>query len=175
MLSDDSHTSQIITPSFNLRGSIAEMDSKFFNQIATPMQSASEFVTNQKSFFEELAKVKEDANKKSGKNKGNNEKTSVDKYAEAMKIVDDLEAKGKFKEAWMKVPLTKLFPEHTEEILKRKAALSAKFPPDLFGNQEPKVLSAEEKQNADPHYPYYADGKLEDNEEYEDNEDSETM
>lgn len=53
-----------------------------------------------------------------------------------MANADALEKEGKFKEAWMKIPQPSEFPEKAEEIRSRRAALSAKFSPDLFGAEQ---------------------------------------
>lgn len=150
---------------FNLRGSTSLLDSNFFTQITAPMQSVSDFVTNEKNFLEQLEKAKE----QSGKQKDKSAKTTIsskqdlniDKFSTAMKVVADLEAKGKFKEAWMKVPYASEFPEHREEIQKRKSSLSSKFEPDLFNTSPVKSVSADTLQEANPYYPYYADGNIE--------------
>jgi len=59
------------------------------------------------------------------------------KYKGIMAEVEKLEAAGKYREAWLKVPKTSEFPDKTEEMQKRRSSLSAKFSPDLFGAEEP--------------------------------------
>jgi hypothetical protein len=65
------------------------------------------------------------------------EETAAIKYGGIMAKVDALEAEGKFREAWMKVPQPSEFPDKAEEVRQRRASLSAKFSPDLFGAEQP--------------------------------------
>lgn len=59
------------------------------------------------------------------------------KYGGIMAKVDALEKEGKFRDAWLKVPQASEFPDKSEETQKRRASLSAKFSPDLFGAGQP--------------------------------------
>ena len=59
------------------------------------------------------------------------------KYKGIMAEVDQLEAAGKYKDAWVKVPQASEFPDIAEEIRNRRASLSAQFSPDLFGAGQP--------------------------------------
>ena len=59
------------------------------------------------------------------------------KYRGIMAEVDKLEAAGKYREAWIKVPQASEFPDKAEEIRNRRSSLSAQFSPDLFGVEQP--------------------------------------
>lgn len=172
----ENQDSQTVVAPFNLRGTATDLDTHFFEKINAPIQSISELLTNEQTFLDNLKQAREKLDQQREKEKDKNEKTKpLDEFAKAMKIVDELEAKGLYKEAWMKVPMVSKFPDHKELINKRQASLSAKFSPDLFSH--PKPMSAEEKQAKNPLVPYYSGGKNEEEneiEQFEENEEIET-
>jgi PRTRC genetic system protein E len=121
-------------PPILLKGTAEELDAGFFETIAQPIKETAQLFASMEQFLKEKEQAKiasqmeKDNILKMGK-----EKTELQKnYEEAMKKADELEALGKFKEAWIKVPRADLYPEHREAIHKRKAELSDKFPVDLF-------------------------------------------
>lgn len=123
-------------PPILLKGTAEELDAGFFEAIAEPVKDTAQLFANMEQFLKESAQAKicsqmeKDNILKMGK-----EKTEMQKqYEQAMKKADELEALGKFKEAWMKVPQANLYPEHKDIIHKRKAELSDKFPIDLFND-----------------------------------------
>jgi hypothetical protein len=79
------------------------------------------------------SQMEKDKTAKADKDKTEKQK----KYEEGMKKASELEAEGKFRDAWVKVPDINDYPEQAEAIRKRKSELSAKFAPDLF-QVEPK-------------------------------------
>lgn len=125
-------------PPILLKGTAEELDEGFFQAIEQPVKETAQLFTNMEQFLKqkELAKQSSamEKDKTSKVDKVKTEKLS--KYDEAMKLVDELEAEGKFKEAWMKVPEISKYPEQEEALRKRRASLSAQFAPDLFN--EPK-------------------------------------
>lgn len=139
-----------LIPPLNLRGTAEELDQGFFEQITMPLQTASGLIVNMEAFMEQLKEVE----KKSmmSKEKNRKESKSVDKkFLEAMRKSAELELQGRFRQAWSAVPEPSLYPDKAEELLKRRASLSAKFEPDLFGNSE-------EESNPEALYPnYHAD------------------
>ena len=148
---------------FNLRGTVQELDEGYFARITQPMEAASGLMTNMEAFMKQLETAKQKSAME--KEKTDKEKKAKDdkkkKYDEAMKKVDELEKAGKYREAWMNVPDTALFPEQTETIQKRRASLSAKFAtPDLFSSSE--TSTAVEQQ-------------VEENEGYNDNPDDDGL
>lgn len=71
-----------------------------------------------------------------------------------MEKANELEAAGKFREAWMKVPDITEFPEKADEIRKRKIALSDKFgTPSLFGEAEESQPEPSQEEEATADYP----------------------
>jgi len=90
--------------------------------------------------MEGYMKQLEDTKKQSAMEKEKDDKQKKEqeakdkKFSDAMAKADELEKEGKFREAWIKVPEIHEFPFKAEEIRKRKAELSAKFAPDLFGS-----------------------------------------
>jgi len=128
-----------IIPPLNLRGTAEELDNGFFEQITTPLKSASGLMVDMEAFMKQL----EEAKKKSAMEKEKEEKqkkeqeTKDKKFKDAMAKADELEKEGKHREAWMKIPDIAEFPEKTDEIRKRKAELSDKFSaPSLFGAEQ---------------------------------------
>lgn len=123
-------------PPILLKGTAEELDAGFFDAIAQPVKDTAELFANMEQFLKESAQAKISSQmEKDNIFKMGKEKTEMQKkYQEAMKKADELEAVGKFKEAWMKVPQADLYPEYKDIIHARKAELSDKFPIDLFND-----------------------------------------
>ncbi len=126
---------KLIMP-FNLRGSAEELDNGFFDQMATPIQTASGLMVNMEAYMKQLEEAqKQSAMEKEKADRERKEKEAREKkFREAMQKVEELEKERKYRDAWMKVPEPSEYPEQAEAIRKRKSALSKKFAPDLFGN-----------------------------------------
>ena len=129
-----------IVPPFLFKGTAAEIDAGFFGALTAPVQETSALFTNMEQHLKarERAKVESqmEKDKQAKADKEKNEK--LKKYDEGMKKAGELEAEGKFRDAWMKVPDANDYPEKAEEIRKRKTELSEQFAPDLFNkNQQP--------------------------------------
>jgi PRTRC genetic system protein E len=123
-------------PPLSLRGTAEELDSGFFENITTPIESASGLMVDMEGYMKQLEDTKkQSAMEKEKDDKQKKEQEAKDKkFSEAMAKADELEKEGKFREAWIKVPEIHEFPFKAEEIRKRKAELSAQFAPDLFGS-----------------------------------------
>jgi len=127
-----------IIPPILLKGTAQELDEGFFQAVEQPVKDTAQLFTNMEHFLKEKekAKVKSQMEKETT-TKADKQKTDKQKkYEDGMKKVEELEAEGKCREAWMKVPSAQDYPEQAEIIKARKAALSAQFAPDLFN--EPK-------------------------------------
>lgn len=118
-----------LIPPMILKGTTQELDEGFFTSIETPVkQTASLFVN-----MEAYAKAQEEARLQSRieKDKEQQQKTQKDtgnkKYEAAMKKVTDLEASGKFREAYAQLPKLTDFPDYEETITEKKDELMAKF------------------------------------------------
>jgi len=127
-------------PPIILKGTTAELDNGFFEAISKPVQETAALFTNMEAYLKQREQAKAASQMEKDKSvKADKDKTDKqNKYEEAMKKVDELEAEGKFKEAWMKVPSPTDYPDETETLRARKATLSAQFAPDLFN--EPKTV-----------------------------------
>ena len=132
-----------LIPPLNLRGSAEELDNGFFEQVTTPIQTASGLMVDMEGFMKQLEEAKkQSAMEKEKADRERREKEAKEKkYKEAMQKVDELEKEGKHRDAWMKVPDPSEYPEQGEAIRKRKSSLAAKFAPDLFGNTATPVAS----------------------------------
>lgn len=137
-------------PPFNLRGTAEELDNGFFEQITTPIEKASGLMVDMELYMKQLEQAKKhSAMEKEKADKQKKEQEAKDKkFKDGMAKADELEAVGKFREAWMKVPEIVEFPEKADEIRKRKTALSDRFAtPSLFGAIEqgkPEPIQEEE-------------------------------
>jgi PRTRC genetic system protein E len=128
-----------IIPPLNLRGTAEELDNGFFEQITTPLQSASGLMVDMEAFMKQLEQAKkQSAMEKEKEEKQKKEQETKDKkFKDAMAKAYELEKEGKHREAWMKVPEITEFPEKADEIRKRKTELSDKFSaPSLFGAEQ---------------------------------------
>ena len=123
-------------PPLNLRGTAEELDSGFFENISTPMESASGLMVDMEGYMKQLEDTKKQSamEKEKVDTKKKEQEAKDKKFSEAMAKADELEKEGKFREAWIKVPEIHEFPLKAEEIRRRKSELSAKFAPDLFGS-----------------------------------------
>lgn len=136
-------------PPLILKGDAKELGEGFFPAIAEPVQQTSKLLLNMEQFL----KGQEDAKKQSAMEKKKAEKTDkgdkADKaapqdpkekrYFDAMAQVDALEAEGKFKEAWSKVPQPSDYPDRADTLRARRASLSKQFAPDLFVAAAPEI------------------------------------
>ncbi|MFP9097724.1 PRTRC system protein E [Flavobacterium sp. RHBU_24] len=135
-------------PPLILKGTAQELGEGFFPAVAEPVQETSQLLTNMAQYL----KGQEEAKKNSAMEKKKTEKVDKAdksdkpttpeeikemKYKGIMAEVDKLEAAGKYREAWIKVPQASEFPDKTEEMQKCRSSLSAKFSPDLFGAEQP--------------------------------------
>lgn len=123
-------------PPLNLRGTAEELDSGFFENITTPIESASGLMVDMEGYMKQLEDTKkQSAMEKEKADKQKKEQEAKDKkFSDAMAKAEELEKEGKFREAWIKVPEIHEFPFKADEIRRRKSELSAKFAPDLFGS-----------------------------------------
>lgn len=123
-------------PPLVLEGTAAELDEGFINAIAAPVKATSALLLNMESYL----KAQEEAKKQSAMQKDSEAKAERDKtdkqkkYEGLLKKSEELEAEGKYREAWMKMPEISEYPEHEEFIRSRKSSLSAQFAPTLFNS-----------------------------------------
>ena len=131
-----------LIPSLNLRGTAEELDEGFFQQITTPLQTASGLMVNMEAFMKQLEVAKkQSAMEKEKAEKEKKELEAKDKKSkDGMAKADELEKECKFREAWMKVPEIADYPEKADEIRKRKSELSNQFSSTgLFATEQPTV------------------------------------
>lgn len=149
-------------PPLILKGSAKELCEGFFDAIATPIAQTSALLVNMEQYLKGQEAAKKNAameKKKESKpatagslqaaKPTTPEEITTMKYQGIMAKVSELEAAGQFREAWMKVPQPSEFPDKAEEIRSRRAALSAKFSPDLFGVQQPAAEQNEVEPNTE--------------------------
>ena len=123
-----------IIPPLNLRGTAEELDNGFFENISTPLQTASGLMVDMESFMKQL----EEAKKKSAMEKEKSDKEKKDKeakekkYYDALKKAEELEKESKYKEAWSALPKISEFPDFAETIRKKQNEYERHFAPSLF-------------------------------------------
>ncbi|MCP9809275.1 hypothetical protein KBY58_07500 [Cyanobium sp. HWJ4-Hawea] len=150
-------------PPLILKGSAKELCEGFFDAVNAPLTETSQLLVN----MEQYLKGQEAAKKNAAMEKKKTEKADKAdkpekpstpeeikemKYNGIMAKVDALEKDGMYRDAWVKVPQASEFPDKAEEIQKRRASLSAKFDPDLFGATPPET----EENNVEPNNDYDA-------------------
>lgn len=121
-------------PPILLRGTAQELDEGFFGAVAEPVRQTAELFTNMEQFLKQKqsAKAESQMNKQTADKEEKQVSEKQKKYEEGMKKADELEAEGKPREAWMKVPAVETYPEYAQEIRERRMELSKQFAPDLF-------------------------------------------
>ena len=115
-----------------------ELDEGFFDAITQPVRDTAQMFNNMEQYLKEREQARINSQMEKDKAaKEEKEKTErKKKYEEAMKKADELEAEGKHRDAYMKVPDPALYPEYEVAIKERRSALAKQFAPDLF-NVEP--------------------------------------
>lgn len=124
-----------IIPPLTLRGTAEELDNGFFENITTPLQSASGLLVNMETFMKQLEETKkQSAMEKEKADKEKKEKEARDKkYNEALQKAEQLEKEGKYKEAWTALPKSSEYPEYAEQLRKKQSVYEHHFAPSLFG------------------------------------------
>jgi PRTRC genetic system protein E len=126
---------KLIAP-MNLSGSPAELDEGFFASISAPLKATSQLFVNMESYMKQQeqaalqSKMEKDKADKAGKEKNEKDK----KLEAALKKADELEAEGKHREAWVKIPEPSDYPDQAEMLKQRRENLSAQFAPSLFND-----------------------------------------
>lgn len=156
-------------PPLSLRGTAEELDQGFFENITTPMQSASGLMVDMEGYMKQLENTKKQSamEKQKAENQKKEAEAKEKKFNDAMAKADELEKEGKFREAWMKVPEIHEFPLKAEQLRKRKAELSAKFAPDLFGSASEKTAPEPPREALFPEHGYTGEEEQAEEEETE--------
>jgi len=116
-----------------MSGKPGEIDGSFFTSISGPLKETSGLLVNLAAYQKAQDELKKQSS--GSKPKGEEKKQPNDKdkkYEDAMKAVEDLEAQGKFREAYAKVPQPAAFPEHEAELTEKKGELLKRFAADMF-------------------------------------------
>ena len=138
-------TAKAHIPPLLLKGSPKQLCEGFFPAISEPIAESSALLLNMEAFLkgQEAAKQHAAMEQKKTEKAGTPTKAAPSKYESLMATVDALEAAGKFREAWVKVPQPSDFPDKAEELRERRKNLSAKFSPDLFEMRQPAAIEVE--------------------------------
>lgn len=123
-----------LIPPLTLKGTAEELDNGFFQSIVQPIEQTSSLLLNMESYL----KAQEEAKRQSAmeKEKADKEKKEREakekKFAEAIQKAEELEAEGKYREAFTALPDPKQFPEFADKLRQRKDDLAKHFAPNLF-------------------------------------------
>lgn len=123
-----------LIPPLNLRGTAEELDNGFFEQITTPLQTASRLMVEMEAFMKQL----EEAKKKSAMEKEKTDKEKREKearekkYKEALQKAEEFEKEGKYKDAWTALPKASDYPDFAEIIRNKQDEYSKFLAPNLF-------------------------------------------
>jgi PRTRC genetic system protein E len=125
-------------PPLNLRGTAEDLDNGFFENISTPLQTASGLMVDMESFMKQLEEAKKkSAMEKEKSDKEKKEKETKDKkYNEALQKAEELEKEEKYKEAWIALPKASEYPEYAEIIRKKQNDYESHFAPSLFNENQ---------------------------------------
>jgi PRTRC genetic system protein E len=123
-------------PPLNLRGTAEDLDNGFFENISTPLQTASGLMVDMESFMKQVEEAKKkSAMEKEKIDKEKKEKEAKDKkYSEALQKAEELEKDGKYKDAWSALPKASEYPEYAENIRKKQDEYERHFAPSLFSD-----------------------------------------
>ena len=123
-----------IIPPILLKGTAEELDEGFFTAIEQPVKETAALFLNMEQFLKqkEQAKIQSQMEKDKNEKAEKERKEKQKRCEEALKKAEELEAEGKFRDAWMKVPDPADYPEQAEALKQRKSELAQKFAPDLF-------------------------------------------
>lgn len=124
-----------LVPPMLLKGTTIELDEGFFSAVTSPVKQTAELFIN----MEQHAAAQEEARKQSRMEKDKEQQTKKGKdtgnkkYETQMKKVTELEAAGKYREAYGQLPKVADFPDFEDEINTKKEELTEKFDqPSLF-------------------------------------------
>ena len=121
-------------PPLNLRGTAEELDNGFFENITTPLQTASGLMVDMERFMKQLEEAKkQSAMEKEKADKEKKEKEAKEKkYKDALQKAETLENEGKYKEAWSALPKISEYPDYADVIRKKQDEYEKHFAPSLF-------------------------------------------
>ena len=125
-VSDDARK---LLPPMLLKGTAEEMDEGFFAAIENPVKQTASLFTNMEAYSKaqehakEQSLIERDKEQQTKKEKESDNK----KYDAQMKKVTDLQAAGKYREAYAQLPKPSDFPAQEEEINEKKEELMEKF------------------------------------------------
>lgn len=129
-------------PPLNLRGTAEELDNGFFENITTPLQTASGLMVDMESFMKQLEQTKKNSameKEKSDKEKKDKE-AKEKKFKDALQKAEELEKEEKYKEAWSALPKVSEFPDYAEIIRKKQDEFERHFAPSLFTENQSQNL-----------------------------------
>lgn len=123
-----------LIPPLNLRGTAEDLDNGFFENVATPMQTASGLMVDMDAYMKQVeeAKMKSAMEKEKAVREKKEKEGKDKKYNEALQKAEALEKEGKYKEAWSALPKVSDFAENAEQIRKKQDEYERHFAPSLF-------------------------------------------
>lgn len=129
-----------LIPPLVLKGTAQELDEGFFTAIETPVKKTASLFVNMEEYLkaQETAKTQSRMEQDKKQKETKQKETGDKKYETQMKKVTELEAAGKYREAYGQLPKVADYPDHEEEITEKKDELMEKFEDiGLFAQQSP--------------------------------------
>lgn len=132
-----------LIPPMVLKGTAPELDEGFFTNIENPVRKTASLFVNMEQYLkaQETAQLQSKTEQDKKQKETKHKETGDKKYEAQMKKVAELEAAGKFREAFGQLPKVSDYPDHEEEITEKKNELMEKF--------EDTGLFAQQSQNND--------------------------
>ena len=123
-----------LIPPLTIKGTAEELDNEFFTTIIKPIENTSGLMVDMENYLkaQEVAKKKSAMEKEKADKEEKEKEKRESKYKELKEKAEELAEQGKPRDAWIKYPKPEDFPEHTDQIRKRRTELSALFQPNLF-------------------------------------------
>ncbi len=130
-----------IIPPLTFNESATKLDMCFFSDLRTAFEGTVKVFSNMEHYLKQQeqaalqSKMENDKHKKAEKENTVQDKPKTEKekkYDSGLKQAEELEAEGKYRDAWMKVPDPADYPEQADFLRKRREELSAHFAPNLF-------------------------------------------
>lgn len=128
-------TARKLIPPMILKGTTEELDKGFFETIEKPVKQTAALFVNMEQYAKAQEQAKLQSKIESDKRDAvkREKETGNKKYETQMKKVAELDAAGKYREAYAQLPKSADFPEQESEIEEKRKELSEKFDqPALF-------------------------------------------
>ena len=139
-----------LIPPLTFNATPQDFDEGFFSKITTPNRKTSGLMVDMEKYMKQLDEVKRRSAMEKEKADKEKRKRTAGRRSTKMRWLRSMNLKrGKFKDAWMKVPNAKDFPEKADEIARRRTSLSDQFATLVcFATTEPMPVTSQLPENS---------------------------